>query len=115
MRECILLTLNLRHGQGGLGELGSEKEWSFFSRPAAMRENAAKIGEYLAHLDPLPDIFCLQESNAAVPFWPDIVRIIRRALPRHPHCAVCPNVILPHNNFIVSRFPFRKIISKQFD
>ncbi|MBI4099223.1 endonuclease/exonuclease/phosphatase family protein, partial [Candidatus Parcubacteria bacterium] len=110
--QFSVLTLNLRHGQGpAKGE--AEANWKWAAKRQTMRENAGRLGDFLLQLAPPPDVVCLQETNAAAFFWPDIARIIQKKA-GYSHLAVSPRMFLPHNNAIVSRFPFRRVFSGQF-
>ncbi|MBI3304823.1 endonuclease/exonuclease/phosphatase family protein [Candidatus Parcubacteria bacterium] len=110
--QFSVFTLNLRHGQGPVKGT-AEANWALGARRQTMRENAERLGDFLLKLAPSPDIICLQETNAAAFFWPDIVRIIQKRI-GYPHLAVSARMFLPHNNAILSRLPFRRVLSGQF-
>ncbi|MBI2624160.1 endonuclease/exonuclease/phosphatase family protein [Candidatus Parcubacteria bacterium] len=112
MAQFSILTLNLRHGQGPRVAAG-EAPWSFGQRRATMRAHAAAIGSFIGQMTPQPDIVCLQETNAAAFFWPDILSIIRERS-GYQYVAASPQKVLPHNNGILSRFPFNRVVSRQF-
>ena len=111
-QRIVIASLNIRHGQGMPKNIRSA--YTSFRHPKkSMEANAKHIAHRLKSLDPIPDIVCIQESNAAAIRWPDVTEIIRERL-GFGYVAKAPQRILPHNNAIISRLPLLSTFSRQF-
>lgn len=113
MARISLVSFNLHHAQGARLKVGEPLVSFVLFSNKTMKRNATLIADYFMKLKPEPDILCLQEGNAVVPYWPDITRLIQERM-KYPFYAATPNLFMPHNNVIISRLPFRTVISHQF-